>query len=208
MTINSRSTGTVYYLCIEVGFPLISSAAQIIAMNNTNGKVGSVNSTALNVYNSQTAQVNYEGVVNLENLFSSTKYNFYAVLDSELGTSDIKRIQFETTSISKGVLMKLTLNSIENNLDIVKALERIIRISPLRIKVLTSNYELLQIQNSMNDYKNEPKYIYEIVIAPDPTNDTTTPMDIVQNFLESETSRGLFKDSIPSWDEEAEIPFY
>ena len=81
--------------------------------------------------------------------------------------------------------MKLTFNDIVDNLAIVKALERIIRISPLRIKVLTSKFELEQIRNNMNQYKNLPKYVYEVVISPDPTNDTMTPMDIVENFLES-----------------------
>jgi hypothetical protein len=38
--------------------------------------------------------------------------------------------------------MKLTFNDIVANLDIVKSLERIMRVSPLRIKVLTSSYDL------------------------------------------------------------------
>ena len=183
MTINTRTSGTVFYLCIDFGYPLITDANEIISMINEDGFTGSVESSALNVYNSETAQINYEGVVGLEQLSSSTKYNFYAVLDSELGTSEIKRISFETTDLSKGVLMKLTFNDIDENLDIVKNLERILRISPLRIKVLTSKFELEKIRNSMNQYKNEPKYVYEVVISPDPTNDTMTPMDIVENFL-------------------------
>ena len=38
--------------------------------------------------------------------------------------------------------MTLTFDEIVDNLDIVKALERIMRIVPLRIKVLTSGFEL------------------------------------------------------------------
>ena len=56
--------------------------------------------------------------------------------------------------------MKLTFNNIVSNLDIVKSLERILRISPLRIKVLTSIYDLQIIRNNSNQYKNAPKYPY------------------------------------------------
>lgn len=62
--------------------------------------------------------------------------------------------------LSKGVLMKLTFNDIVSNLNIVKSLERIMRVSPLRIKVLTSNYDLEIIRNSANRFKNAPKYVY------------------------------------------------
>lgn len=104
--------------------------------------------------------------------------------------------------------MKLTFNDIVTNLDIVKSLERIMRISPLRIKVLTSIYELQEIRNSVNQYKNEPKYVYEVVVAPDPTNDTTTPMGIVEDFLTNPTSKGLFKDYLPDWDADAHVQYY
>lgn len=56
--------------------------------------------------------------------------------------------------------MKLTFNDIVSNLNIVKSLERIMRVSPLRIKVLTSNYDLEIIRNSANRFKNAPKYVY------------------------------------------------
>lgn len=67
--------------------------------------------------------------------------------------------------------MKLTFTNIVQTLTIVKSLERILRISPLRIKVLTSIYELQQIQASISSKNNAPNYVYEIVIAPDALND-------------------------------------
>ena len=69
--------------------------------------------------------------------------------------------------------MELTFNSIVQTLSIVKSLERILRISPWRIKVLTSIYELQQLQTQANlsTNNNALKYVYEIVIAPDANND-------------------------------------
>lgn len=66
------------------------------------------------------------------------------------------------------------------------------RISPLRIKILTSPYLLALTYDATNPNLNDPAYIYEVVIAPDSTNDSPSPMEIVKNFLENETNRELF----------------
>ncbi len=104
--------------------------------------------------------------------------------------------------------MKLTFNDIVANLDLVKSLERILRITPLRIKVLTSTYNLQKIRDSTNQYQNSPKYVYEVVIAPDPTNDTTTPLSIVESFLQNSTSKGTFGGYLPDWDSTAIVQYY
>lgn len=160
ITINTRTAGVVYYLCLDSGYPAITSADDIVGLSNTKGFTGTVSSTAQTVYISGTAQINYVAIADLTSLSSSTTYNFYVVFKSELGTSAIKSIQFKTVELSKGVLMKLTFNDIVANLDIVKSLERIMRISPFRIKVLTSTYDLNIIRNNANQYKNAPKYVY------------------------------------------------
>lgn len=104
--------------------------------------------------------------------------------------------------------MKLTFNDIVANLDIVKSLERIMRVSPLRIKVLTSSYDLQAIRDAANQYKNAPLYVYEVVIAPDPTNDTTSPLSIVTSFLSNNGSKDLFKQDLPQWNSAATIQYY
>jgi len=81
--------------------------------------------------------------------------------------------------------MKLQFSTIVSNLVIVKALEKIMRISPLRIKILTSPYLLALTYDPTNPHANDPAYIYEVVIAPDSTNDTPSPLEIVQNFLQN-----------------------
>ena len=183
IVINTRTSGEIYFLCIEAGYPRIKDADDILSLANTDGIAGKTESASENVYDSPTAQINHVIDVPVEKLTSSTKYNFYAVLKSELGNSEIKRITFRTIELSRGVLMKLTFNDIVDNLLVVKSLERILRISPLRIKVLTSTYDLQIIKDNVNEFKNDPSYVYEIVIAPDATNDTTTPADIVVGFI-------------------------
>lgn len=82
------------------------------------------------------------------------------------------------------------------------------RISPFRIKVLTSTYELQLIKDATNQYKNQPKYIYEVVIAPDPNNDNTSPMNIVKSFVESSYDRASFKKLLPDWDNTTSIKYH
>lgn len=96
VSINTRTGGTVYYLCLDSGYPIITSADSIIAMDNTKGITGTILSVAQTVYSSNSAQINYVANLDLSKLSSSTSYNFYAVLKSELGTSLIKMIQFRT----------------------------------------------------------------------------------------------------------------
>lgn len=92
ITINTRTSGTIYYLCIDAGYPLITDPAVILQQSNQEGINGKTSSQAENVYNSRTAQINHVVSVDIEKLTSETKYNFYAVLESELGDSSISRI--------------------------------------------------------------------------------------------------------------------
>jgi hypothetical protein len=84
--------------------------------------------------------------------------------------------------------MILVLTDIVQPLNIVQALVRIMRISPLRVKVLTSIHDLLAIKNSVNIYKNTPKYNYEVVIAPDAQNDLISPLNLVKNFVSNSSN--------------------
>jgi hypothetical protein len=94
ITINTRTAGTIYYLCIDAGYPLVTSVDTIIALNSKNGMTGTVNSTAQTVSVSNVAQINYIAIANVSKLNSSQNYIFYAVLKSELGISIIKTIRF------------------------------------------------------------------------------------------------------------------
>lgn len=78
-TINTKTGGMIYYLCMEAGYPTIDSVDSIIALNNTKGTTGTITSVAQTVYVSNIAQINYLAVANLSKLSSSTNYKFYAV---------------------------------------------------------------------------------------------------------------------------------
>ena len=129
-------------------------------MNSTIGFVGTSTSSALSIYSGVASQINYQATILLRNLSPTSAYNIYVYCESTLGQSVIKQKSFTTTDISKGVLMKLSFSSIVQSLTIVQTLERILRISPLRIKVLTSNYDLQQMAASVTSKNNALQYIY------------------------------------------------
>ncbi len=129
----------------------------------------------MSIYTGTASQINYKAMIDITRLSPSSDYDIYVISESTLGQSGIMMKSFKTTDLSKGVVMKLSFKYIVDSLTIVKALERILRISPIRIKVLTSTYELYLLQSTINSDKNNPYYLYEVVIAPDPVNDIKSP---------------------------------
>lgn len=63
ITINTRTGGTLYYLCLDAGYPTITNVDAIIALNNTDGYIGTITSVAQNVYISNAAQINYKAIL-------------------------------------------------------------------------------------------------------------------------------------------------
>jgi len=62
----------------------------------------------------------------------------------------------------------------------------------MRIKVITSTYELQLLQTTITSDKNSPYFVYEIVIAPDPLNDVNPPQQIVTSFMSNNASQLQF----------------
>ena len=138
LRVSSISSGTIYYLCIGIGYPNVTNNSQIVALSSTLGIKGSANSSALTVSSGSTGQVNFVATVTLSGLSQTSNYVFYAVSNNNLGTSNIVSINFTTTALSNGAQMTLTFKTIVSTLNIVNSLVQVLRITPTRVKVLTS----------------------------------------------------------------------
>lgn len=138
LRVSSISAGSIYFLCIGIGHPTVTNNSHLVGLSNTLGVKGVVNSSALNVSSSSTGQVNFVANVTLSGLAQTSTYIFYAVSHSNLGTSNIFAINFTTKSLSNGAQMTLNFKSIVKTLDLVNTLVSVLRITPTRIKVLTS----------------------------------------------------------------------
>jgi hypothetical protein len=104
--------------------------------------------------------------------------------------------------------MHITFTSVIQNYDLVEALVQVLRISPLRIKILTSIYDLQTISAATTINDNSPKFPYDVVIAPDATNDIISPLSIVSNFANSTALQSTFKSSIPTFDNNTPITYF
>ena len=85
LSISSLTSGQIYWLCIPVGYPEITSANTIIDASNSNGISGSSISAALTVSSGSTGQVNYLASANISGLAQASGFKFYAVSSSNLG---------------------------------------------------------------------------------------------------------------------------
>lgn len=140
---------------------------------------GSARSTPLDVRTSNTAQINFVATATITGLNQSTNYVFYALSQSNLGTSVIRSINFTTTGISRGVQFRMQFTSIITNLVLVDNLVRSLRVNPGRIKVLTSTVTLQRQADISLSSNNKPKFTYDIVLAPDGSNDIISPMTTI-----------------------------
>jgi hypothetical protein len=209
ININSQSSGSIYYLCLPAGYPAITNSTVLTAMSNTIGVTGVSQSAALTVSSSsKTAQINFAATATISNLSQSTNYVFYAVCQNNLGTSPILSMPFTTTTISKGVQMTLQFTTVVANLDLVNALVQVLRISPLRIKILTSTFSLQTKQAATTVNDNKPSYAYNIVIAPDASNDIISPLTTVATFANSSSALSALQSSLPSFDYTNRIIYY
>jgi hypothetical protein len=168
-------------------------------MNSSQGLSGSATSSALDVQSGKTAQINFVTSAAVSNLNQSSNYVFYAISQSNLGTSSISSISFKTTTISKGVQFRMYFTTVVNNLLLVSSLVQSLRVSPGRVKILTSTFALQQQANASVVSNNKPTFAYDIVLAPDQSNDIISPLTTIQNFSNSSTSLSNFQTSIPSF---------
>lgn len=146
--------------------------------------------------------------VTITGLNQSSNYVFYALSQSNLGTSTIQSVNFSTTGISKGVQFRMYFTSVITNLVLVDNLVRSLRVNPGRIKILTSIVTLQKQANISQSSNNKPKFAYDIVLAPDGSNDIISPMTTISNFAKSTSALASFQSGVPSFDVSTPIVFF
>lgn len=202
------AVASVYYLCLPAGYPDVTDNALIRAMNSSIGFKGTATSSPMSIYSGFASKINFKALVEIQKLSPNLQYDIYVISESTLGQSTIMKKSFKTTDLSKGIVMRLSFKNIVDSLTIVKALERILRISPVRIKILTSTFELQLLQSTITSSKNTPYYVYEVVISPDPVNDIKSPEQTVKEFIESNSKKDQFKSEVSDWASNVPVTYY
>lgn len=208
ITINSISSGTIYYSCMLAGYPNITNASVLINGNVSQGVTGSTQSYPLDVRTSSTAQINFVATATVTGLNQSSNYVFYALSQSNLGISSISSVAFSTIGISKGVQFRMYFTSVITNLVLVDSLVQALRVNPGRIKILTSIVTLQKQANISQSSNNKPTFAYDIVLAPDESNDIIPPITTITNFANSSSALASFQSSVPSFDISTPITYF
>lgn len=139
-------------------------------------------------------------------LNSQSQYKIVAYLSSSVGDSEIVYVRFNTSQASNGAELLIGLTSIQTSTVVLTALSKVLRVPISRMAVLTT-------QETMNTYSstynstimNERIYINTIVIAPNPNNETESPIDIVRRLQNDNDTQNKLLALLPSFTKDYTI---
>lgn len=85
-----------------------------------------------------------------------------------------------------------------NTTALLAALSNVWRIQLSRIGVLTVQEVQVQLQGNFTAaVMNNRTYVYEIVVAPDTSDDSTKPIDLLNAFVKNTTQQSMLASLIP-----------
>lgn len=168
--------GVVYFAVLKIG----TNPTKVLQSDIYNRSVA----TGISYGSSQTILSNTISTIqasfNATGLDSQTNYMIGAYVNSSVGVSDIKFELFQTKKSSNGAAITIAFSSIETNANVIDALSKTLRIVPSRISILTVSTILTAAQSTFsNIVMNTRQYVYDIVIGPNPQDDSIRPIDLV-----------------------------
>lgn len=184
--------GTLYYVIMSAGSPETLNQSDIL---NASAPQQVTAGSAL-------AQRSINIVTNFQatGLSSQSPYKIAAYLSSSVGDSDISYVRFNTTQSSNGAEMVIALSSIQTNSTVLTAVSKVLRIPLSRMAVLTFSTTLQNYSSTYNStIMNQRSYVYTIVIAPNPTNETQSPIDLANSLRYSNDTQSALLTLLPSF---------
>jgi hypothetical protein len=184
--------GTLYYVVIPAGAP--ETLVQGDILNATAPQ--QVTSGSANVQKSMNIVADFQAT----GLSSQSQYKIAAYLSSSVGDSEITYVRFNTTQASNGAQLVIALSSIQTNSTVLAAVSKILRVPLSRMAVLTYSSTLLNYSTTYNSNNmNQRSYVYTIVIAPNPTNETLSPIDIANSLRYDQDIQNALLAVLPSF---------
>ena len=130
-----------------------------------------------------------------------------AYLNSSVGISNIKFERFRTKKSSNGAGIMIALSAIEEESVVIEEFSKVLRINPNRMKILTVREKLNSHQDTfIGTVMNIRQYIYNIVIGPNPLDDTISPLSLLDDFVEDEEQHDKIEEFLPDFDRSYVMP--
>ena len=192
----TSTVGTIYFAILNSGTPTSSIQQAQIYNQSLKSSVS---------FGKSPAALNTSGVNTVSNLAVTalkveTNYIIAAYLNSTVGNSAIVYRQFSTSKASNGATITLAMSSPINITTLLTGLSNVWRIQQSRIGLLTPLQSLTSLQSSFTPtVMNNRSYVYEIVVAPDITDDTTKPLDLLNAFLKSSSDMAMLQSLVPEY---------
>lgn len=182
--------GVVYFAVLAAGTPETLITAEGIYNNTAKGGVSFGSGEAL----LESTGVNTVANIKAVGLEAFVSYKIAVYLNSTIGNSPIKFLSFKTAKISNPAAIKIAMSALIDSAAYITALSKVLRINPNRIFILTKDQTLTTQQTTFKvSVMNDRFYVYDTVITPDPTDDTTKPVDLLNTYLTDANAQAMLR---------------
>lgn len=87
-----------------------------------------------------------------------------------------------------------------NETHLISALSSVWRIRSSRIGILTLPQKLEDLKNTFtSSVMNNRSFVYEVVVAPDTSDDSSKPLDLLNSFVQSASSKAMLLELVPQY---------
>lgn len=147
----------------------------------------------------------YSAYINITGLLSQTQYSIYFIARSTFGQySDIKTYTFKTLKVSEGAILSIpSLTNITVS-TLIDALSVILPVSKSRLIFSGANEYPAPVLGVSNQALGSQLNGYQITIAPDPNNNSPTPLEIA-NELQTQTKQDQLAALVPGFYSKAGV---
>ena len=199
-TATTSYSGTVYYAVVAAGTPTSLVTTDKIYNKQISSGVSYGSDTAI----LQSSGVNTLAQLQVKGLKTQQNYTIAVYLNSTIGISSVFFKNFTTAKASNGAAIKIAMTTPINVTSYVTALSQVLSIVPSRIYILTPTQVLATEQSTFQSIvMNNRYYIYDTIIAPNPEDDSISPMDLLKAFNSDSNAKALLLSFISQF-----IPSY
>ena len=182
--------GIVYFAVVPAGAPNDLITAEAIYNNTVKGAVSFGKGDAY----LETTGVNTVAKLAAKTLDADLYYKIAVYLNSTIGNSPLIFLSFRTAKISNPAAIKIAMSALVNASTYITSLSKVLRINPNRIFILTNDQVLsTQALSYQVAVMNSRYYVYDTIITPDPTDDSTRPVDMLTTYLTDTNAQAMLK---------------
>lgn len=188
--------GTVYFAVVASGTPTsLISAGLIYNQSLASGIAYGSGSAAL-----ESTGVNTVASVVAAGLSAQKAYLLALYLNSTVGISDLYFLNFSTAKASNAAAIKLAFSDPVNSTLLTESMSLVLRINSSRIYILTNKQVLVDQKDTFQvSVMNKRLYIYDILVAPNPNDDSTRPVNLLKGFNEDANAKNMLLEFVPQF---------